>query len=139
MTVSEIARLEGVTPRQILRYVNEGYKGCRLPAVRLGKAFSIIPDDYKLWRQQCGFDTTPAPASLAAPAGSPEDPRPAPMSPEDTHPTYPPWPLCADPAGPVTNAPHEHSSNWPHPLAVEDHRRSELEKQRYGGSNDRED
>ena len=41
MTVKEVAELERVSPRMVQRYISEGYKGCKLPAVRVGSLFRL--------------------------------------------------------------------------------------------------
>jgi hypothetical protein len=140
MTISEAARLQGVSTRHMLRYITVGFKGHKLPAIRMGKKYFIVDDDYRQWRQQCGFDV--------APGGSPGDPRLASVSPGDTHPAstapgashpaYPPFPLPADPRGVLTNAPHEHSCNHPHPLACKAHfeEQARLQKERLRGYSD---
>lgn len=129
MTVKQIATNEGVGERQIQRYISEGFKGHKLPAVRVGRSFQITEQDYRAWRVLCGFD---APAKESEPAstcpGHVEEPPTAEESPVVVVPMYPPWPQAADPNGVLTNQPHEHSRNWPHPLAVADHQREENRK-----------
>lgn len=124
MTVKEIAASEGVSERQVQRYISEGYKGRhKLPATKHRKAFHIAVDDYKAWRIACGFDVE---ASSAHPADSTTAKTTVaaaaevPASPEDARP-YPPYPQAADPNGIITNAPHAHSRNWPHPDAYREH------------------
>ena len=137
MTVADVARLEGVSERSAQRYCTVGFKGHVLPSIMTGKARSIDPADYKAWRVLCGFD----PAALDVRGSSPNTPQEEVTAdlrtPQIQVPatSFRPWPLCADPAGPVTNAPHEHSSNWPHPKAVEQHRAELLRQQlsRYRG------
>jgi len=123
MTVKEIAEREQVGERQIQRYIAQGYKGCKLPAVRVGKSFQIAEQDYKAWRVACGFDTVveAQPVPCAAPQVE-AIAAPAPCA------AYPPYPLPADPSGPITNAPHEHSSNWPHPLACQEYMEEQARK-----------
>ncbi len=136
MTISEVARLEGISDRQAQRYCREGFKGIVLKAVRLGKSLHIIPDDYKLWREQCGFDATPPESGVVPPASSTnlvEHPASAP--PDGAHPAFRPWPLCADPNGVPTNVPDPHSCTMPHPEACRIHD-EELRQRMYGGSND---
>jgi hypothetical protein len=67
MTVKQVAELEGVTERQIQRYISLGCKGHKLPATRMRRAFVIAEDDYKLWRLECGFDFLPQPGSPGEP------------------------------------------------------------------------
>ena len=67
MTVKQVAELEGVTERQIQRYISLGCKGHKLPATRMRRAFVIAEDDYKLWRLECGFDFLPQPAGSEPP------------------------------------------------------------------------
>jgi len=67
MTVKEVAELEDVTERQIQRYISLGFKGHKLPATRMRKAFVIAEEDYKLWRLECGFDFLPQPAGSEPP------------------------------------------------------------------------
>jgi hypothetical protein len=131
MTVQQIARLEGVTARQIQRYCSEGYQGNKLPASRIGKAFVIEEVDYRQWRRQCGFE----PAELIP---EPQQPQPqvSVSQPEESlqpiappAPMFPPWPMAADPHGQLTTTPSEHSCNFPHPLACEQHRQEQLRKQ----------
>ena len=123
LTVKDIARLEGVSSRMVQRYVSVGFRGNKLPAVRIGKALVIAEQDYRTWRVQCGF-AQPEPEPQREPRPKVEVialPVPAPL--------FNPWPQPADPAGPITNAPHEHSSNWPHPLACEAYMQELLRKQ----------
>lgn len=133
MTVKQVAASEQVSERQIQRYIAQGYKGCKLPAVRVGRSFQIAEADYKAWRVACGFDTTEALPQVSAsepdsgahpaPASKPESgPHPAPCA------AYPPYPLPADPNGVLTNVPHEHSSNWPHPLACQEYMEEQARK-----------
>jgi hypothetical protein len=134
MTIQDVARSEGIGERQAQRYCREGYQGHVLKAARVGRGLQITLDDYKAWRIACGFDTVapetecnlhPVPEhckeSLQPPSGS-EPQRPI-------TPTYPPYPQPADPNGVLTNVPHEHSRNMPHPLAVADHQREENRKE----------
>jgi hypothetical protein len=128
MTVSEVAALEQVSTRMIQRYVSEGYKGNKLPAVRVGKSFVIAENDYKRWRIACDFAQ---PEPIPEPGGgSPQGRTPSQVEViAPPAPTYPPWPLAADPNGPITNAPHEHSSNFPHPEACRIYMEEQLRKQ----------
>lgn len=125
LSVKQIAEREEVSERQIQRYIAEGYKGCKLPAVRAGRSFQITVDDYKAWRVACGFEQAEPQPQVSEYRASPvrSEPLQAPA------PAFNPWPLAADPNGPITNSPSEHSSNWPHPLAIEQHRADELRKQ----------
>ena len=123
MTVAEIAKLEQVSPRQIQRYCSVGFQGHILPTAK------IAEQDYREWRIACGFEQ--AAAALAVPSTESverpyvsQDEAPAPCAV-----LFPPWPQCANPNGELTLAPHEHSRNWPHPLACEEHRKDELRKQ----------
>jgi hypothetical protein len=117
MTVQEIAKLERVGERQIQRYLHDGFKGHVLRAVRIGRGFVIALEDYREWRRACGFDEPEAQqpevpkVTLAEVIAEPEPERPA----------YPPYPFPADPHGQLTNVPHEHSRNMPHPLACRDY------------------
>jgi hypothetical protein len=143
MTVKQVAELEQVGERQIQRYISEGFQGHKLPATRNGRSFSIALDDYKTWRIACGFDevqipqvSPPEPVGESAgrsspgeegtPAAPPADPTelPAPCAA-----LFPPWPQAADPNGPITNAPDENSSNWPHPEACRIYMAEQLREQ----------
>jgi hypothetical protein len=72
----------------------------------------------------CGFDFLPQPATPAEPA-VPEMRKVSQVELEPgcfpPRPTYPPYPQAADPNGQLTNVPHEHSRNMPHPLACRDY------------------
>jgi excisionase family DNA binding protein len=135
MTVQEIAKLEQVGERQIQRYIAQGFKGrFKLPAVRVGRSYTVAESDYKAWRIACGFDT-PAPAVEPMPQVSAiAEPAVIEAAAPEYTPPYPPWPFPADPNGELTNAPAPHSRNWPHPLAMQDHMQAETRKlrQRYG-------
>jgi hypothetical protein len=134
MDVLSIAKLEGVTPRQIQRYIAQGFQGHKLPATRNGRSFVIAESDYRLWRICCGFERA-----------QPEPPRQVSQEttarnvPAADHAAtaalFPPWPQCADPNGVPTNVPDPHSCTMPHPLAVEAHRAQQLREQqiRYRG------
>ena len=121
MTIAEIAQREGVTERSAQRYITVGYKGTKLPAVKLGRTYLIALEDYRAWRLQCGFDFLPqqdampeAPkvsqGKLIAPPADPAVLRP-----------YPPYPQPADSNGQLTTTPHPHSRNMPHPQACADY------------------
>ena len=121
MTVREVAEREQVSTRMVQRYIAEGFQGHLLPAVRIGKSFSIAESDYHAWRVLCGFEQ---------PEPQPElQPRQVEVIAPVPIPAFPPWPQAADPAGELTNGPAPHSRNWPHPLAVEAHRAEQLRKQ----------
>jgi hypothetical protein len=117
MTVSEVARLEGVSTRQVQRYCTVGFQGHVLPATRVGKSFQIEESVYRQWRVACDFEQVLDLAAICiqvAPGGNP----PGSHQVEVIAPPlrrFPPWPQPADPAGQLTNAPHANSSNWPHP------------------------
>jgi hypothetical protein len=139
MTVTEIARLEEVSERQIQRYISLGFKGHKLPAAKTRRAFVIDETDYRAWRVDCGFDFLPQPEAPEAPGDA--DPVPSapklgaltepgeipPASPREARP-YPPYPQAADPHGVPTNVPHEHSSTMPHPLACRDYFEAQARK-----------
>lgn len=127
MTIADVARSEQISERQAQRYCREGYQGHVLKAVKLGKSYSISELDYRRWRQECGFDVLveARPAEVVQVEVIADPPREI----QAPAPSFRPWPMCADPAGPVTNAPHERSSNWPHPLAVEQHSAELLREQ----------
>lgn len=138
MTIQEIAEREEVSERQVQRYVREGFQGHVLKATKVGKAYHVEEGDYCQWRIDCGFEQPDTvKESLTAPS-SPDDEHPAPDANLAARPAsaanlaalppYPPYPLPADPNGVPTNAPHPHSSTWPHPLACEDYMRSEAAK-----------
>lgn len=130
MTVQEIAKNEGVDERSIQRYISQGYKGHKLKATRVHRAYVITLDDYRAWRIACGFnEPEPQPAISTQPQLSVEPEKSAAAPPAPPLPTYPPWPMAADPNGELTNGPSEHSRNWPHPLACEAHAAEELRKQ----------
>jgi hypothetical protein len=120
LTVKQVAESEQISERQAQRYCRApGYKGHVLKAVRVGRSFIIAVEDYKSWRLECGFDFLPqqdATARAEVPVPDPE-----PVSPRDTRPSYPAYPQCADPNGVLTNVPHEHSRNMPHPQACADY------------------
>jgi hypothetical protein len=122
MTIQDVAKSEGISKRQAQRYCREpGYQGHVLKATRLGRAFSIAIEDYRAWRVECGWDFLPQPEpQRAAEISQGEVIAPEPV---DERPAYPPYPKAADPNGVLTNVPHEHSRNWPHPLAVRDFER----------------
>ena len=129
MTVKEVAELERVSPRMVQRYISEGYKGCKLPAVRVGKSFQVTESDYLAWRVLCGF-AQPEPQPQVSQVSSEESSEQGtPQEAGGFHPAYPPWPQPADPNGPITNAPHEHSSNFPHPEACRIYMEEQLRKQ----------
>lgn len=130
MTIQDVAQHEGISERQAQRYVKLGFQGHILKATKVGKAWSIDTKDYKTWRVLCGFEQPEVEPQVPAPS-SPRDERPA-SAPLDgvhpasvtnlvAHPTYPPWPLPADPNGELTNGPAPHSRNWPHPEAMKQH------------------
>lgn len=132
MTVKEIAKREGISERQAQRYCRVGYRGHVLPTTRNGKGFVIAEADYRAWRIVCGFEEAQPQVSAPAPSTNLVE-RPAPASPEHQarrRASYPPWPQPADPNGQLTNVPHEHSRNWPHPEACRIHAEEELRKQR---------
>ena len=129
MTVKEVAAEEEVCERQIQRYIAHGFKGCKLPATRLGRSFHIAVEDYKAWRVGCGFDFLPQPEPQQA-AEISQGEVIAPSEPEDERLPYPPYPQAADPNGILTNLPHERSRNWPHPLAFRDYEREQTRKNR---------
>ena len=56
MTVRDIAASEQTTTRTIQRYITVGFGGHKLPAVKLGNAYSVTEEDYRQWRIDCGFD-----------------------------------------------------------------------------------
>jgi hypothetical protein len=131
LAVKDVAKLEGVSERQIQRYVKEGFKGHVLPAVRVGKASHIEETDYRAWRVACGWDQPELAQRPVVGSLSPQSPQveviapvPAPCAEQ-----YPPWPQCADPNGELTNAPSEHSRNWPHPRSCEQYMREQRRKQ----------
>jgi hypothetical protein len=153
MNIAEIAKLEEVTTRQIQRYCRApGYKGHVLKATKVGRGFVVQIEDYKAWRAECGFDFLPQPdgaksaPTTAAPTTTTAAPTTTTAAPTTTTaaPTtapeakcpdcatvvrsYPPWPLPANPGGPITNVPHPSSGSMPHPLAVADHQREENRK-----------
>jgi hypothetical protein len=142
MTVQEIAKLEQVGERQVQRYIAQGFKGrFKLPAVRVGRSYTVRETDYKVWRIACGFDTAapvvaPIPQVSAISEASVIEAQAQQYTPAP--PPYPPWPFPADPDGELTNAPAPHSRNWPHPLAMQDHMQAENRKlrQRYGRNPD---
>jgi len=147
MTITDIAELEQVSVRSAQRYVTEGYKGIKIPAVKAGRSFSIAESDYKAWRVLCGFDETPAVVAALPPASGRSGNFPEGALPDEASSTpgvqrtapcaeYPPYPLVADPHGVLTNCPSEHSCNFPHPLAVQDHMRHEAQKlvEKYQGA-----
>lgn len=138
MTVPDIAASEQTTTRTIQRYITVGFRGHKLPAVKLGNAYSVTEEDYRQWRIDCGFDPM-VPAEVVrreTPVEIPQveviAPEPEPIAPEPgqccaaSHSisAYPPYPQPADPHGVLTNGPHPHSCNWPHPLAIADHNRA---------------
>src|ERR1700722_1319818 len=143
LTLAQVADLEGISTRQALRYVRDGYKGLLLPAAKRPKGFVVAVAAYQQWRAACGFEQPAAPttAKVVGPAPtSPEEVRPVTSSPEEPLPApcaelFPPWPQCADPNGIPTNVPDPHSCTMPHPLAVEAHRAQQLREQliRYRG------
>jgi len=140
MTIQEVAEREGVSVRQAQRYCRApGFLGHVLKAAKVGKAFHIEESDYRQWRIDCGWEQA-KPVAVAAPP-VPQVPQPeeaaALLRPVRPAPAYPPYPLPADPVnGVLTNAPHERSSNHPHPLACEDYMRQEAENllEKYRGS-----
>ena len=130
MTVKQVAASEGVSERQIQRYISQGFQGHILPAVRVGKAFQITEADYRAWRVACGFDAAieaqPV-SSCSVPnrlAGVDSCERPAPSA------AYPLYPHPACPGGPITNVPHPTSGNMPHPLACRDYMQEQARKQK---------
>ena len=135
MTIQDIAKLEQVSERSAQRYVTVGFKGIKIPAVKAGRSFSIDPADYKAWRIACGFDPAPAVQKVSQVSAPPAEPaavlRPvdAPSNlPEIAEFAFRPYPLPADPNGVLTNGPHPHSCNHPHPLACEAYMKREAEK-----------
>ena len=125
VTVKEIAALEQVSERMVQRYISaEGYKGCTLRAIRIGRSFSISESDYHAWRVLCGFERAPEP-----------QPEPQPRQveviapPVSALPAFPPWPQAADVNGELTLGPHEHSRNFPHPEACRIYMEEQLRKQ----------
>jgi hypothetical protein len=134
MTVPDIAASEQTTTRTIQRYITVGFRGHKLPAVRLGNAYSVTEEDYRQWRIDCGFDVAlpvevlrreiPQVKVIAQPvAPEPEPVAPEPKTPCKVAQAYPPYPMPADPHGVPTNCPHPHSCTFPHPKAVADHLR----------------
>ena len=124
MTVKEIAALEQVSPRMIQRYIAAGFQGHILPAVRIGKSFAIAEADYHAWRVLCGFEQAAEPQPEPQPRQVEVIAPPVPALP-----AFPPWPQAADPNGQMTNAPHEHSRNFPHPEACRIYMEEQLRKQ----------
>jgi len=126
MTVREIAELEDVSVRMVQRYISEGFQGKKLPAMRVGKSFQITEADYKQWRIACDFERPESePQPQVSQVGSEDSSDPiAPPAP-----SFNPWPMAADPHGQLTTTPSEHSCNFPHPLACEQHRQEQLRKQ----------
>ena len=115
MTVKQVAESEQVSERQIQRYISQGFQGHILKATRNGRSFSVTVDDYKAWRIACGFEVQIPQVSAPAPVESAAPPTASAELPAPCAALFPPWPQAADPNGPITNAPQEHSSNWPHP------------------------
>jgi len=129
ITVKEIAIIEGVSERSAQRYCTVGFDGHVLSSLKIGRSRRIFLDDYREWRRVCGFPETPdsvpveQPRAVAQPSTPAAPDAPAVDSAEvlARAAQYPPWPFPADPNGVITNVPHEHSCNHPHPLAVKAH------------------
>jgi hypothetical protein len=121
MTIAEIAQREGVTERSAQRYITVGYKGTKLPAVKMGRTYSIAVEDYRAWRVQCGWDFLPQQDVVPeVPKVRQRELTPAVESVALPKP-YPPYPQPADPNGQLTTTPHPHSRNMPHPQACADY------------------
>jgi hypothetical protein len=126
VTIAEIARIEGVTERSAQRYVTVGFKGNKLPAVKLGRTYRIAVEDYRAWRLECGFDFLPQQDAVPEVPRVRQDKVPATVAPKP----YPPYPKPANPGGPLTNIAHPSSGNMPHPQACLDYIREQARKQK---------
>lgn len=116
LKIREIAILEDVTKRQVLRYCNEGYQGHVLKTVKVGNKLLVDEGDYHEWRLACGFDEPqpepkPQPQVEVVP-----DPEPEPLP--SARPAHC-RPAC--PGAPLTNIPTPLSGNWAHPDAIREH------------------
>jgi hypothetical protein len=134
ISVKDIAVISNVSPRQVQRWISEGYQGHKLPAQRTGKRFVVSDTDYALWLIATGLDQPePAVGAVVQPI-----PQAEPESTPRVDTPWPPYPQPADPHGVLTNAPHERSSNWPHPAACEQYMKNEARKlaEKYRGKPD---
>lgn len=117
LTIRELAILEEVTKRQILRYCNEGYQGHVLKASPVGNRLLVEERDYRQWRIDCGFDHAqpePKPEPQHQVETIAPEPEPTPIGPSARL-------RPSDPNAPLTNVPYAHSSNWPAPEVLREH------------------
>ena len=131
MTVQDVAEREGISERQAQRYITEGFQGHKLPAVKVGKAWSITDADYAAFRQACGWETQPEPiipqVEVIAPQVAPQIVDPAPCA-EHPDPEPPSMFRPATVDGPLTNCPHPASSNWAAPETCQAYLQREARK-----------